>query len=171
MKKVILCGYMASGKTTTARLLASASDLPYIDLDEVIEQQAGKTISQLFEKDGEIKFRKLEHQALQDIVNDSEGFILSLGGGTPVYANNHLVLQRDDVLSVYLKTSIGELAKRIDTQSGQRPLLNSLSGNQLEEFVAQHLFERSYYYHQAKYIITTDGKSPEQISNEIIKLF
>lgn len=170
MKKVILCGYMASGKTTTARLLATASGLPYIDLDEVIEHNTGKTISQLFEGGGEIKFRKLEHEALTDIVNGSEGFILSLGGGTPVYANNHLVLQREDVLSVYLKASIGELVKRIRSQAWQRPIVDALKEEELKEFVAQHLFERSFYYHQAKHVVSTDGKSPEEITNEIMKL-
>lgn len=170
MKKVILCGYMASGKTTTARLLAKTSGLPYIDLDEVIEQNTGKTISQLFEGGGEIKFRKLEHDTLTTTVNGAEGFVLSLGGGTPVYANNHLALQRDDVVSVYLKAGIGELVKRIRSQAGQRPLLDALKNEELEEFVGQHLFERSYYYHQAKHVVATDGKSPEEIVNEIMQL-
>jgi shikimate kinase len=170
MKKIILCGYMASGKTTTARLLAKTSGLPYIDLDEVIEQNTGKTISQLFERGGEIKFRKLEHDTLTAIVNGAESFVLSLGGGTPVYANNHLALLRDDVESVYLKAGIGELVKRIRSQAGQRPLIDALKDEELEEFVAQHLFERSYYYHQAKHVVATDGKSPEEIVNEIMKL-
>lgn len=170
MKKVILCGYMASGKTTTAKLLSKKSGLPYIDLDEVIEQNTGKTISQLFKDGGEIKFRKLEHEVLNSIVNDTESFVLSLGGGTPVYANNHLVMQRDDVVSVYLKVGIAELVKRIRTQAGQRPLLEALKDDELDEFVAQHLFERSYYYHQAKHVVATDGKSPEEIVDEIMKL-
>lgn len=170
MKKVILCGYMASGKTTTAKLLSKKANLTYIDLDEVIEKNAGKTISKLFEEDGEIKFRKLEHQTLTTIVNESEGFVLSLGGGTPVYANNHLVMQRDDVVSVYLKTGIGEIVNRLKAQKGQRPLLDALKEEELDEFIGQHLFERSYYYHQAKHVVATDGKSPDEVVNEIMKL-
>lgn len=171
MKKVVLCGYMASGKTSTARLLAKTSGLLHIDLDEVIEQKAGKSIPELFEEGGEIKFRKLEYEVLKTIINGSEGFVLSLGGGTPCYANNHEVFQREDVISVYLKTSIAELVKRIENQSRQRPLINSLKGDELHEFIAQHLFERSYYYHKAKHIVVTDGKSTEQIANEIMSLF
>lgn len=170
MKKVILCGYMASGKTTTAKLLSKKANLTYIDLDEVIENNTGKTISKLFAEDGEIKFRKLEHQTLTTIVEESEGFVLSLGGGTPVYANNHLVMQRDDVVSVYLKTGIGEIVNRLKAQKGQRPLLDALKEEELDEFIGQHLFERSYYYHQAKYVVATDGKSPDEVVNEIMKL-
>lgn len=172
MKKIILCGYMASGKTTVARLLAQASGLIYIDLDEVIEKKTGKTITQLFEDGGEIKFRKLEHEALAETVDGTEGFILSLGGGTPSYANNHEVLKRGDVISVYLKASIKEIIKRIKQQPGLRPLLETHKDeNELEEFIAKHLFDRSYYYHQAKHIVVTDGKTPEAITNEIMSLF
>lgn len=170
MKKLILCGYMGSGKTTIARLLAKSTGLTYIDLDEVIEQKTGKTISQLFEEGGEIKFRKLEHQCLNEVVNGSGGFVLSLGGGTPSYANNHEVLKRDDVASVYLKASIGELIRRIKKQPGLRPLLEGQKEDEMEEFIAKHLFDRSYYYHQAKYIIATDGKTPEAITDEIMNL-
>lgn len=172
MKKLILCGYMASGKSTTARLLAKASGLPYIDLDEVIEQKKGKTITQLFEGGGEIKFRKLEHDTLKEIVDGSEGFILSMGGGTPCYANNHEVLKRGDIISVYLKAGIAELLKRIRKQPpGQRPLLEALKDDELEEFVAKHLFDRSYYYYQAKHVVAIDGKTPEAITDEIMSLF
>ncbi|AXG73079.1 shikimate kinase [Flavobacterium arcticum] len=170
MKKIILCGYMASGKTTIARLLAQASGITYLDLDEVIEQQTGKTIPQLFLEGGEIQFRKKEHIALKEIVNKNESFILSLGGGTPCYANNHEFLQRDDVLSIYLKTSIKEVVSRIETQSNERPMLNNLRGEELEEFVAKHLFDRSYYYMQAKHRVATDDKSLEAIVNEIMSL-
>jgi len=170
MKKVILCGYMASGKTTTARLLAKKLQLPYKDLDEVIENRTGKTISQLFKEDGEIKFRKLEHEVLNEIVNGTEGFVLGLGGGTPSYANNHEVLKREDVLSVYLKTGISEIINRLRLQKGTRPLIDALKDEKLDEFVGQHLFERSYYYHHAKHVITTDGKLPEEITDEIIAL-
>jgi shikimate kinase len=171
MKKVILCGYMASGKTTTARLLAGAAGLPYLDLDEVIELKEGKTIMELFKSDGEIKFRKLEHAALTEIVDGTDSFILSLGGGTPCYANNHEFLKRDDVISVYLKAGIDELMVRIKGQQGIRPLLEALKEEELHEFIAKHLFDRSYYYHQAKHIVNTDEKAPEAIVNEIMSLF
>ncbi|KAF2519687.1 shikimate kinase [Flavobacterium salilacus subsp. salilacus] len=171
MKKIILCGYMASGKTTIARLLAQALGFNYIDLDEIIVLQTGKTIQELFAEGGEIQFRKKEHVVLQEIVNNNEAFVLSLGGGTPCYANNHEFLQRDDVISVYLKASIPEIISRLANDVTPRPMLNNLKGEELKEFIGQHLFERSYYYMQAKHKVITDGKTTENIVNEIMSLF
>jgi shikimate kinase len=171
MKKIILCGYMGSGKTTIARLLSVAAEIPYLDLDHIIEKEAGKSIKDIFEQDGEIKFRKMEHVTLKNLLSIEDDFILGLGGGTPCYANNHEFLQREDVVSVYLKASITELLKRIREHGGSRPLLDSLNEVEKEEYVAQHLFERSYYYHFAKHVVTTDNKTPESIVNEIMSLF
>jgi len=162
---------MASGKTTIAGLLSEASQIPYLDLDEVIEKQTGKTVAQIFAEDGEIKFRKLEHDTLKGLLAVNDNFILGLGGGTPCYANNHEMLQRDDVVSVYLKTGIQELIRRINAQDKLRPLVNNLHGAEMEEFVATHLFERSYYYHKAKHVVVTDNKAPELVATEIMSLF
>ena len=172
MKKIILTGYMASGKTTIGRLLSKASGFEFIDLDEFIEQKAGKTIPEIFAQDGEIKFRRLEHDSLKEIVDDvTDGFVLSLGGGTPCYANNHKFLQREDVFSVYLKAGIPELLERIGEQGQQRPLLDTIKPEEMEEFIAKHLFDRSYFYYQAKHVILVDGKLPEAVVNEIMSIF
>jgi len=162
---------MGSGKTTVAKLLSLAMQIPYLDLDEVIEKEAGKSVSQIFEQDGEIKFRKLEHDILKGLVKVEDDFIISLGGGTPCYANNHEVLQMEVVVSIYLKAGIDELIKRIKTQDNTRPLVAKLKDDELHEFVAKHLFDRSYYYHQSKHTVTTDGKTPDVVVTEIMSLF
>ena len=171
MKKIILCGYMASGKTTVAQLLAAASGLPFLDLDQVIEQKYSKTIPQLFNEGGEINFRKKEHLALKDIAEGNEPFTLALGGGTPCYANNHLFLQRKDIISVYLKASVPTIIERLRTDDTERPLLRGLHGDALAEYIGQHLFERSWYYMQAKHIVNTSGKSANEVVNEVMSLF
>lgn len=162
---------MASGKTTVAALLAKASGIGYIDLDEIIEKEQGKTIDELFKQGGELMFRKIEHNVLKNIMEQDNEVIVSLGGGTPCYAGNHEFLQRDDVISVYLKAEIGELAKRIRKQQKSRPVLDGLNDNELEDFIAKHLFDRSYFYYKAGHVINVDGKTAEMVANEIMSLF
>lgn len=171
MNKIILCGYMASGKTTIARQLSVALGFPYVDLDEEIEREAGESVAAIFGRRGEISFRRMEHDTLKEIVEGDRAFVLSLGGGTPCYGGNHLFMLREDVISVYLKAGIPELVKRIQNQQAERPLVANVKHEELEEFVARHLFERSYYYHQAKQVVDTDGKTPENTVNEIMSLF
>lgn len=171
MKKILLTGYMASGKTTVALLLSKAAGITYKDLDEIIEEKAGKSISSIFADGNEIGFRKMEHEALKQALEDEHGFVLSLGGGTPCYANNHEFLQREDVISIYLKASVSVLAKRLRDNEHKRPLLENVKTEELEEFIAKHLFDRSYFYHQSKHVINIDGKTPEDIVNEIMSLF
>jgi len=170
MKKVILVGYMGSGKTQVGKVLATLCGFPFIDLDYYIEQKIGNSIPNIFKEQGEIYFRKQEHESLKELLNRPESFVLSTGGGTPCYAENHLFLKEPEVISVYLKTSVTELSARLENEIEQRPILKNLKEEPLSDFIAKHLFDRSFYYHQAKYIVSTDNKSPRQIADEILKL-
>ena len=170
MNKIILLGYMGSGKSTIAQKLALSLNLPFIDLDQYIEQNENVSIKKLFESNKEIKFRKLEHQYLKELLANNDSFVLSLGGGTPCYANNHLLLQGDNITSVYLKASIETLTNRLKHEKDSRPLLANQPDDELSEFIAKHLFERSYFYTHAKHTIKVDGKSVETIVTEIAAL-
>lgn len=170
MKKIVLVGYMGSGKSTVGGILSKKTGIPFFDLDEIIEENAQKTISELFLEIGEIKFRKLEHETLNHFLVTQVNFILSLGGGTPCYANNHLQLQKEGITSVYLKASLNELIKRLAPEKQHRPLIASKDGEDFQEFIAKHLFERSYFYNQAKYVVSVDAKMPDAIADEIISV-
>lgn len=167
MKKIVLVGYMGSGKTTVGKILSKKTGIPFFDLDEIIEKNTQKTISELFLEIGEIKFRKLEHETLNHFLATQIDFILSLGGGTPCYANNHLQLQKEGVTSVYLKTSLQELIKRLAPEKKHRPLIASKDGEDFKEFIAKQLFERSYFYNQAKHVVSVDAKTPDEIVEQI----
>lgn len=169
--KIILLGYMASGKSTIGRFLAEKKHIPFIDLDEYIEKREGKTVSEIFELKGEIYFRKQEHVFLKELLEKKEDFILSLGGGTPCYAGNmDVLLNFKNVKSVYLKTSINTIVDRLRNEKSQRPLVARLNKEELAEFVAKHLFERSYYYNQATYTLTVDSKSIDGTTEELQEL-
>lgn len=165
-KKIIILGYMGSGKSTVGRFLSEKTEIPFIDLDEYIEERQQKSIKNIFETKGEIYFRKLEHQYLNELLNLDQEMIISLGGGTPCYANNHLHFEKDNIESFYLNTSIKTLSNRLKTEIDNRPLLNNTEDD-LETFIAKHLFDRSYFYNKAKHKIKTDNKSIEEIALEI----
>ncbi|TDQ25541.1 shikimate kinase [Tenacibaculum caenipelagi] len=161
--KIVLLGYMASGKSTIGRFLAEKMQILFIDLDAYIEEKENMSVSEVFSEKGEIYFRKQEHVYLKELLNKEGDFVLSLGGGTPCYAGNMNVLQSfTNVKSVYLKTSINTVLERLKNEKGQRPLIAGLGKDELAEFIAKHLFERSYYYNQATYTLTVDNKSVEE---------
>ena len=166
--KIILLGYMGSGKTTIGIQLAKKLFLNFTDLDEFIEEKEQKSIKEIFEQKGEIYFRKIEHKYLKQFIKENESFVLSLGGGTPCYAGNlDLILHDKNNLSFYLRGSISTLFKRLSENKFKRPLINDLSDNQLTEYIAKHLFERSIFYDKATYKISIDDKEVQEIVTEI----
>ena len=158
---------MGSGKSTIARLLAQKLQITYKDLDEIIENDAQMTINTIFENKGEIHFRKKEHQILKQLMSSEESFVLSLGGGTPCYANNDEFLNGQSIISFYLKVQVEILSKRLANEKATRPLIAKKNEVELKEFIAQHIFERSYYYFKASHTIDVGEKSPEEIVAEI----
>lgn len=170
MKKVILVGYMAVGKSTIARLISEKTGLKYVDLDNLIEEKTNLSISELFKQKGEIYFRKIEHEIFKEIIENDENLIISTGGGTPCYADNHLFLNGKNIVSFYLNVSLPIIIDRLKSEKKTRPLVANQSEEELEEFVAKHLFERSYFYNQATFKIDVDNKKSEVVVDEILQL-
>ncbi len=169
--KIVLVGYMGVGKTSLAKKIAKKVGISCFDLDEIIEKSEDATVEAIFKNKGEIYFRKKEHQLFKKFIENEDNFILSLGGGTPCYANNHLFLQKEDILSIYLKAEIATLSTLLKNKRAKRPLIKDLSEDELEAYIAKHLFDRNFYYHQAKYSIKVDGKSKNEIVDEMLQLF
>jgi shikimate kinase len=165
--KVVLLGYMGCGKSVIGDFLAKKLQLPFYDLDNEIEKLSQISISELFESKGEIYFRKKENEILKTFLDKKEDFVLSLGGGTPCYFNNHELLQQENVFSIYLKASANTLVNRLINEKDKRPLLHNQDEVSLKDFINKHLFDRNFYYHQATKIVIVDNKSVGQIANEI----
>lgn len=172
--KIVLLGYMGSGKSTVGKALAEKLNFPFKDLDSEIEILEGKTISQLFSEKGEIYFRKIENQLLKKILQNENNLVVATGGGTPCYGDTlEFLLASPKVTSIYLQTEIPELSKRLFPERKSRPLISHLkSEEEVFDFVRKHLFERSFYYNQADLIIKTGQNSTNEITGKILeKLF
>ena len=168
--KILLLGYMGAGKTIIGRKLSEKFRFNYYDLDDVIEKEVGMSVKELFLQKGEIYFRKIEHQIFTSLISNSGDLVLSLGGGTPCYSDNHLLLNKSGVFSVYLKASIETLFNRLKDEQQQRPLIAALNELELKEFIAKNSFERSYFYNQATHKIIVDDKNIDSIVDEIADL-
>ncbi|WP_202703886.1 shikimate kinase [Flavobacterium sp. UGB4466] len=168
MKKIILLGYMGCGKSTIAQNMSKITNIPFLDLDKCIEERASLSIKEIFEKHGEIYFRKLEHEMFVELLRSPERSIIGLGGGTPCYANNHELLKGEDVISIYLKASIETLYGRLVHNKSKRPLIAEMNEEEMREFIAKHLFDRSFYYNQAQYKVTVDDKTVEETVQDIL---
>lgn len=165
MKKIILVGYMGSGKTTIGLKLHQKLNIEFIDLDQFIEEKEGLKVADIFKLKDEVYFRKQENIWFNSLINENKPLIISLGGGTPCYANNHLLLQNNNVESFYLKASVATLTSRLMHETN-RPLLKNVTD--LPTFIAQHLFERAFYYNFCKYKIDVNNKDLDTICNEIL---
>ncbi|MBO2545934.1 shikimate kinase [Salegentibacter sp. BDJ18] len=169
--KIFLTGYMGSGKSVVGEKLAKNLNYKYVDLDDQIEVIQGKSINDIFEDRGELYFRKLESQILDDILENNSDMVISLGGGTPCYGDNFdRICAQKDAKSIYLKASIPTLTERLFQEKVHRPVISHLDSREaLEEFIRKHLFERAYYYSQSDITVNVDEKEPEFIVDQIIE--
>jgi shikimate kinase len=168
--KIVLIGYMGSGKSTVGIELGAVLGCKFIDLDNYIEFLEDKPISKIFKEKGEIYFRKLENRILKDLMSSENNVIISTGGGTPCYGNTMEFLKRqEETVTIYLKTSLTVLGDRLFTERVNRPLIAHIDDKAiLIDFISKHLFERSFYYNQAKLKIDTENAAVGRIIEKIV---
>ncbi|MGJ8666447.1 MAG: shikimate kinase [Patiriisocius sp.] len=168
--KIILLGYMGSGKSSVGKSLSRVINVPFFDLDAVIEEKLKMSISEIFKVKGEIYFRKTEEEILKELLKKNQKMIVALGGGTPCYGTimNELN-EMDTVELIYLKASVQELTTRLWTEKQHRPMIAHLKDSiELDDFIRKHLFERNFYYNQATIKIDTDGYNISEITQKIV---
>lgn len=158
---------MGSGKSETAKLLANRLNVQHIDLDQYIEQKAGKIVEEIFQKSGELGFRKLERTCLHEIAALEQAMVLSCGGGTPVYYDNMNHINAH-FTSFFLQVAPNVLAERIALDSTPRPVIERIPEDQRIEFIAKHLFERNAFYEKADHTIFCKNLGVAQIVHEIV---
>ena len=165
--KIVLLGYMGSGKSTLGKYISDKKKLTFIDLDTYIEKKENMSIPEIFSRKGEIYFRKQEGVYLKEILDTKSNYILALGGGTPCYGHNMQLINESKAKSIYLKASIPFLVKRLKLEKQNRPLIASLNDDQILEYIGKHLFERAPFYEQANEKVLIDNKTIEELYNKI----
>lgn len=167
--KIVLLGYMASGKSAVGKILARNLNMQFVDLDSYIEGKEGLSILEIFENHGEIYFRIKEAKYLLELLNLEKKCIISLGGGTPCYGNSmNLIIEKS--ISIYLNASINTIFERLSGETTQRPLVATIGKENLKEYIGKHLFERNVFYQQAKHVIAVNDKLIPQVASEITEL-
>lgn len=157
---VYLMGFMASGKSSLGARLARRLAIDFIDLDTFIEEKEGKSISAIFEENGEEYFRKLEQNALQIV--STKIAVISLGGGTPCQKENLDTIKKTGQ-SFYLKVRTEVLIGRLKNQKHKRPLVANMERIELNQYVEQKLAEREPFYLQANFTIEKEKAVPNDI--------
>ncbi|MCX6231465.1 MAG: shikimate kinase [Bacteroidetes bacterium] len=159
--RIILVGFMSSGKTTVGRYLARKANMELIDIDEAFESRYKMSITSFFDLFGEAKFRELEHQILLDSFKH-DNCIIATGGGTPCFFDN-MNLIKENGISVYLKLHINSIVHRLLHTKKQRPLIKNLNPEELVEYVSKQINYRESFYNQAQFIYHLENKKPNEV--------
>lgn len=148
--KYFLVGFMGSGKSTIGKLLSERLNINYFDLDDVIQEQENKSISEIFSINGEDYFRIIEKKYLNQLMKEDQ-FIISTGGGTPM-SNYMIDLMQKNGVCIYLKCSSEILFNRLKNNKNKRPLISNLSEKNLKLFIEKTLGERKMFYEKSEHI-------------------
>lgn len=161
--RVLITGFMCSGKSHIGRLVAQRLGLPHLDTDRLVEQEVGPLLPWI-RLHGEAAFRLREKQVLQKVLAGGDA-VVSTGGGTPCEDNNmDLMLAAGTV--VYLDVPEDVLIDRCASKGGDRPLLFGLHGDALASRVRELLVRRTPVYRRAHVLVRADG-APDRIADRI----
>ena len=164
-ERVLLVGFMASGKSSVGRELASRLRWDFVDFDTVIEARAGKSVSQIFVEDGESEFRLLESAVAEELLARSHTVVAS-GGGWPAQPGSWEMV-REETLSVWLQVSPAVAVRRASQEGPTRPLLGV--GDVTDEATAL-LLSREASYRRAQHTLDSEQYGPPELAGEIMKL-
>jgi shikimate kinase len=160
--KIFLIGFMGCGKTHWGRELSQKLQLPFFDLDSVIEEKEEKDISSIFAEMGEEYFRMLEKDVLYMLTESHESFVMACGGGTPCFFNNIDYMKKQGT-TVWINCSVECLYSRLVKEKDKRPLISSIPDNELKSFIVRKFSDRKIFYQQANIILSEDDVTLEAL--------
>ncbi len=164
-RNIVLMGFMGTGKTTVGRLLSARLGWLYVDMDEVIEQRAGKSISRIFAENGEPAFRAMERELVKELAAQ-ERQVIATGGGVPLNADN--VRDFEATGLVVCLTALPEIIWRRVAAASHRPLLEQ---EDKRRRIEELLEKRRAVYAAIARQVDTSALTPEQVAERILGWF
>ena len=147
--RIFLIGMKGSGKTTLGRQLAADLHCPFVDLDAYLEQREGRSIAQLFEQEGQERFREMEREALEAVVQEYDQAVISTGGGAPCFFDN-IGFMNQHGRTFFLDVPLEEISRRLLASDLQvRPLLAGKTEEEVKSFLLKTLSHRRQFYERA----------------------
>lgn len=166
---VFLVGYMGCGKTTVGRKLARRLHIRFLDTDTMVEQAEGASVNDIFQYEGEERFRTLEREALERIVAEGVPSVVSTGGGLPIWSDN-MDRMNEAGVTVYICRSPEQIARRLSPYGRQkRPRLRGLDDRELLAFMRTNMAERSPFYERSRMRFDGDRIGDGDLIDEILK--
>ena len=164
MKPIFLIGYMGCGKSTMGRAVSALTGVPFIDLDNYIEQRFHLTVKEIFAQRGEDGFRDVERRMLQEVA-DFEDVIVACGGGTPCFFDNMEYMNTHGT-TVFLNTPIDRLHSRLMRGRHKRPLIADKDDEELMTFIKEALAKRMEHYSKAQITFSSERlENKSEIAN------
>jgi shikimate kinase len=161
-RRIVLTGFMGSGKTTVGPLVAARLGWSFVDVDDVIEAEAGATIAELFARHGEPAFRDREHAAIARLAA-ADALVLALGGGAIEHpATRALLLTAPGTLLVHLEVELATTLARCQGTEQTRPVLADQAN------LASRYQRRLPLYRTAHISISVDALTPQQVMEAIL---
>lgn len=163
--KIIMIGFMGSGKSVVGEQLANKLGLSFIDMDNEIEKKVNLSINEIFQQYGEEYFRELESKLLEDLV-ERENIVISTGGGIITKKSNLDIIQKEKNV-VFLDASIETIIKHTSKEVNKRPLLSD--SNNIYNTIKSLLKGRyGYYKGVSKLIIDVNNKNIDEVISQIL---
>ena len=159
--RLVLVGPMGAGKTTVGRLVADALGVDFLDTDEIVERETGRTVAEIFVDEGEARFRELERDAVAGALDSHDG-VLALGGGAVMDPTTRERLAGHCV--VFLRVGLSDAAQRVGLGVSRPLLLGNVRGR-----MKQLLDERAPVYEAvARHTVDTDGLGADEVAQRVL---
>ena len=167
--KVVFTGFMGAGKTSIGRRLADDMKIPFVDLDERIVQIAGCPISEIFSKDGEETFRRMEHDVLKVVLEAPGSEVISLGGGVLTQEENRKLLSESKALVIYLQADADTIWERVKDDT-TRPLLQASDKDTAYKNMRARLESREESYLAGSDVVVSAVGAKDEVFDRVKKL-